>query len=53
MAEAVHSRKVYWRVWFQLLMITVVEIIVAFLPISHYLMALLFPSSARLTWALA
>jgi caa(3)-type oxidase subunit IV len=44
MTETIHhsSKKVYWRVWFQLLVITVVEIIVAFLPISHSLMALLF-----------
>lgn len=44
MTEAIHQtgRKIYWRVWFQLLVITVAEIIVAFLPISHSLMALLF-----------
>ncbi len=44
MTETIHQsgRKVYWRVWFQLLVITVVEVIVAFLPISHSLMALLF-----------
>ncbi|CUS93681.1 caa(3)-type oxidase, subunit IV [Candidatus Kryptobacter tengchongensis] len=44
MTEMTHksSKKIYWRVWFQLLAITIVEIIVAFLPISHSLMALLF-----------
>ncbi|MCS7229410.1 MAG: cytochrome C oxidase subunit IV family protein [Candidatus Kryptonium sp.] len=44
MSETIHqsSKKVYWRVWFQLLAITIVEILVAFLPISHSLMALLF-----------
>lgn len=44
MAEAIHQggRKIYWRVWLQLLVITVAEIIVAFLPISHLLMASLF-----------
>jgi caa(3)-type oxidase subunit IV len=44
MSEAIHQsgKKVYWRVWAQLLAITIAEIIVAFLPISHSLMALLF-----------
>lgn len=44
MTEAIHQggRKIYWRVWLQLLVITVAEIIVVFLPISHLLMASLF-----------
>lgn len=44
MAETIHksNRKIYLRVWVQLLIIVIVEIIIALLPISHSLKALFF-----------
>ena len=43
MAEELHvGKRTYWRVWFWLLIITIVEVIVAFLSIPVGLKATLF-----------
>jgi cytochrome c oxidase subunit 4 len=54
MTETTHQtgKRVYYRVWFQLLVITVVEVVVAFLPISHSLMAVLFTIMALMKGSL-